>query len=217
MPTDADRPARFITFEGGEGTGKSTQIVSLADALRSYGVDVVVTREPGGATGADAIRTLLVEGDPGRWDSVTEALLHFAARRNHLVQTVWPALAAGNWVLCDRFADSTMAYQGYAQGLGTEVINRLYTISVGDFSPDLSLIFDLDPEIGLARAAVSAQAAQHNETRYERMGLAFHQDIRRAFLAIAADNPQRCVAIDASGMIDAIAEEVLAVVQARLF
>ena len=143
---------RFITFEGGEGAGKSTQVRLLAAALAGQGRDVLATREPGGATGAEEIRRLLVSGDPDRWDGVTEALLHFAARRDHLARTVWPALDAGRWVVSDRFADSTMAYQGYGHSLGREPIERLYAVAVGDFAPDLTLILDIPPEAGVTRA-----------------------------------------------------------------
>lgn len=133
---------RFITLEGGEGAGKSTQVRLLADALRRAGHDVVVTREPGGTPGAEQIRALLVQGDTGRWDAVTEALLLFAARRDHLVKTIWPALDRGDWVVSDRFSDSTLAYQGYAHGMGTELIERLYALTVGEFQPDLTIMLD---------------------------------------------------------------------------
>src|SRR6201996_9132030 len=131
---------RFITFEGGEGAGKSTQLRRLAETLRERGRDVVTTREPGGSPGAEQIRALLVSGEPDRWDGMTEALLHFAARRDHLRRTVWPALEAGKWVLSDRFADSTLAYQGYGHGLSHHHIRELYRLAVGDFCADLTLI-----------------------------------------------------------------------------
>src|SRR5688500_12746876 len=173
---------RFISFEGGEGAGKSTQIRLLVDALAARGLDVIATREPGGSPGAEEIRRLLVSGDPGRWDGVTEALLHFAARRDHLARTVWPALDAGRWVVTDRFADSTMAYQGYGHGLGREPIERLYEVAVGGFAPDLTLILDIPPEAGVSRA----HARHDGEDRYERMDLTFHHRLREGFLAIAA-------------------------------
>ena len=137
---------RFITFEGGEGAGKTTQLRFLADALRAHRVDPFMTREPGGSTGAEEIRHLLVSGEPGRWDSITEALLHFAARRDHLVRTVWPTLSSGRWVISDRFADSTLAYQGYGHGLPAHLIEQLYTFTVGAFTPDLTIILDLPVE-----------------------------------------------------------------------
>jgi dTMP kinase len=196
---------RFITFEGGEGAGKSTQVRLLVAALVGQGRDVLATREPGGATGAEEIRRLLVSGDPGRWDGVTEALLHFAARRDHLARTVWPALDAGRWVVSDRFADSTMAYQGYGHGLGREPIERLYAVTVGSFAPDLTLILDVPPESGIART----HARMDGEDRYERMDLSFHQRLRAGFLEIAALEPQRCVIIDASGSVDEVHAAIL--------
>lgn len=130
-----NRRGRFITLEGGEGGGKTTQIRLLAQVLAEKGIDVVTTREPGGAPGAEALRALLVEGDVNRWDPMAEVLLHFAARRNHLVETVWPALDAGKWVLSDRFADSTMAYQSYGQGVARSAVEEIYRLTVGSFCP----------------------------------------------------------------------------------
>ena len=195
---------KFITFEGGEGTGKSTQARLLAERLRARDLAVVLTREPGGAPEAEAIRKLLVEGEPGRWDATTEALLHNAARRAHLTQTVWPALKRGEWVVSDRFADSTMAYQGIAMGLGREAIAALHALAVGDFAPDLTLVLDIPVEVGLARAGARGGA----EDRYERMGETFHQTLRAAFRDIAAREPKRCVLIDAQADIDAVAARV---------
>jgi dTMP kinase len=198
------RAGRFITFEGGEGAGKSSQIARLADWLRGRGMDVLATREPGGAPGAEMIRKLLVEGPPERWEPMTEVLLHYAARRDHLARTVWPALDRGAWVLSDRFADSTVVYQGYAQGIATDNIAKLHALVVGDFSPDLTLVLDVPVEAGLARAAARRGA----EGRYETFGPAFHQKVRDGFLAIATAEPQRCVVIDATREIDAVAEAV---------
>jgi len=203
---------RFITFEGGEGAGKSTQLRRLAETLRRRGVDVVTTREPGGSPGAEQIRSLLVSGEPGRWDGMTEALLHFAARRDHLRAAVWPAIEQGKWVLCDRFADSTLAYQGYGHGLPHEAIRDLYRLAVGDFAPDLTLILDLPVEAGLARAAGRGGA----EDRYEKMDLGFHQRLREGFLAIAAAEPGRCAVVPADRGEYQVAEAVLAVLDGRL-
>jgi len=205
-------PGRFITVEGGEGGGKSTQVGLLATALRGRGLEVVATREPGGSPGAEAIRTLLVEGEPGRWDGVSEALLHFAARRDHLRRTVWPALERGAWVISDRFADSTLAYQGYGQGLDPELIGTLYRLSVGRFAPDLTLILDLPVEEGLRRAGRRGGA----EDRYERMGTEFHQRLRQGFLGIAAAQPLRCAVIDATRPVEQVHHDILATVEARL-
>jgi dTMP kinase len=203
---------RFITFEGGEGAGKSTQLRLLAERLREEGLMVVTTREPGGSTGAESIRALLVSGDTDRWDGVTEALLHFAARRDHLVKTVWPALERGAWVLCDRFADSTLAYQGFGHGLDPEIIASLYRVAVGHFAPDLTLVLDLPVEKGLERAGIRGGA----EDRYERMGLGFHQRLRQGFLGIAQSNPMRCAVIDADQGADKVEADIWATVRARL-
>lgn len=187
--------ARFITLEGGEGAGKSTQARRLAAALRAGGVEVVETREPGGSPGAEEIRRLLTTGEPDRWSPMAETLLHFAARSDHIRRTIRPALKAGRWVCCDRFADSTMAYQGYGHGIDREFIARLAGAVLGDLRPDLTLIFDLPVDQGLARAA----ARTGHEDRYEKMDRKFHEALRRGFLDIAAKDPQRCVVIDASG------------------
>jgi len=203
---------RFITLEGGEGAGKSTQIARLATWLKSCGRDVVTTREPGGAPGAEMIRKLLVEGPTERWDGTTEALLHFAARRDHLRQTVWPALKRGVWVLSDRFADSTRAYQGWGHGLDLDMLERLYDVAVGAFHPDLTVILDLPVETGLARAAQRRGA----ETRYESLPRDFHERVRKGFIAIAAGDPARCVVIDASKDVDGIAAAIARTVAERL-
>lgn len=203
---------RFITLEGGEGGGKSTQARRLAAYLRKAGCEVVLTREPGGSPGAEQIRALLVDGDVRRWDAVTEALLHFAARRDHLVRTVLPALQRGAWVVCDRFADSTVAYQGYGHGLDLADIAALTRIAVGSARPDLTLILDLPPEAGLARAGGRGDGAD----RYERMDLAFHRRIREGYLEIARGEPDRCVVIDAGSDEESVHEAVLEAVQARL-
>jgi dTMP kinase len=187
--------ARFITLEGGEGAGKSTQTRRLAAALRSAGLDVVETREPGGSPGAEEIRRLLTTGEPARWSPMAETLLHFAARSDHLRRTIRPALNAGRWVCCDRFADSTMAYQGYGHGIDRDFIDSLASAVLGDLRPDLTLVFDLPVEQGLARAAARAG----HEDRYEKMDRNFHDALRQGYLDIAARNPERCVVIDASG------------------
>jgi dTMP kinase len=208
-------PHRFITFEGGEGAGKSTQIKHLAEALRAAGHDLLLTREPGGAPGAEDIRRLLVEGEPGRWTADTEALLHFAARADHLARVIRPALAAGSWVLCDRFADSTIAYQGYGHGLDLAWLRQLRQRIVGTTEPGLTVILDLPVETGLARAARRHGAAAGNqaaEDRYERMERGFHQRLRDGFLAIAAAAPQRCAIIDADRPPAGVTGDILALV-----
>ena len=203
---------RFITLEGGEGAGKSTQIALLKSALEGQGLTVLTTREPGGSPGGEDIRNLLVNGATQRWEPLTEALLNYAARHEHLQKVILPALAAGTWVLCDRFADSTLAYQGYGHGMNREVIRRLHRLVVGDVSPDLTLIFDMPVEQGLARAG----ARGDGEDRYERMGVDFHQRLRDGFLEIAKKDPARCVVIDATGDIGAVAMAVAAEVSQRL-
>jgi dTMP kinase len=200
-------PPRFITFEGGEGGGKSTQLRRLAEALCQAGETVVTTREPGGAPGAEEIRRLLVEGEPGRWPAEAEALLHFAARAEHLAAVIRPALDAGQWVLCDRFADSTLAYQGYGQGLDLDWLRVLRRRVVGETEPGLTLVLDLPVEKGLARAAT--------QQRYERMGLAFHEKLHAGFLAIAKAEPERCTVVDATQSIEAVAQDVRAAVTQR--
>jgi dTMP kinase len=204
----------FITLEGGEGVGKSTQARLLAETLEAAGRRVVVTREPGGAPGAEEIRALLVTGGTGRWSPMTEALLHYAARRDHLDNTVIPALERGSCVVCDRFADSTMAYQGYGHGLGRDVVSDLYRLVVGSFAPDLTLIFDLPVDVGLGRAGVRAGAP--GEDRYERMDPVFHRRLREGFLDIARLEPCRCVVIDANRSIDDVHRSVVDAVAERL-
>jgi dTMP kinase len=203
---------RFITFEGGEGAGKSTQVRRLVAALADAGIDALATREPGGAPGAEAVRAPLVQGAVDRWDPMSEALLHSAARREHWVRTVLPALEAGRWVVCDRFADSTMAYQGYGHRLGRQPIEALYALVVGTTAPDLTLILDLPVDDGLHRAKRSAGV----EDRYERMGRDFHERLRQGFLDIAAREPGRCAVIDARPEPDAVAEAIRAAVAGRL-
>jgi len=197
---------RFITFEGGEGAGKSTQIRRLADTLEASGLKVLQTREPGGSPGAEEIRSLLVTGEGDRWTGMTEVLLHFAARADHLVRVIRPALAEGTWVLCDRFVDSSMAYQGVAQALGRDVITELTDLVVGETMPDLTLILDLPVESGLARAGDRGEG----EDRYEKMGAAFHDTLRQAFLSIAADAPTRCRVIDATADIETVSQAIWA-------
>jgi dTMP kinase len=205
-------PGRFITLEGGEGAGKSTQIARLKAWLEARGRRVLATREPGGSPGAEMIRKLLVEGPVERWDGNTEALLHFAARRDHLRSTIWPALRRGEWVLSDRFADSTLAYQGYGYGLDPAIFAQLYRIAMDDFRPHLTLILDLPIDIGLARAA----ERRGRETRYERLPRDFHARVRTGFLEIAAREPERCVVIDASSEVAAVAGAIARAVGDRL-
>ena len=203
---------RFITFEGGEGTGKSTQVARLVEALRARDLEVLQTREPGGSEGAEEIRNLALNGDAGRWSAMTETLLMFAARSDHLERTIRPALEAGRWVVCDRFADSSRAYQGAGGGTPAAFIESLDAAVVGSTQPDLTLVFDLPVEIGLERAFGRGLF----ETRFESKGLAFHERLRRRFLEIAEENARRCVVIDATGDLDAVAGRVWCAVEDRL-
>lgn len=209
---------KLITLEGGEGAGKSTHVASLAAELRRAGIDVVTTREPGGAPGAEDIRGLLVAGEIGRWDPVCEALLHCAARRDHVVNLIRPAIERGQWVISDRFADSTMAYQGHGHQLGPKMIAELQRFVIGDFIPDLTLILDLAPDTGLGRAKGRAtdSRARAAEDRYERMDGAFHDRVRQGFLAIAEAEPGRCVVIDAGLSEQDVHDSIIAAVRARL-
>ena len=200
----------FISFDGGDGTGKSTQINRLAEKLRIAGRNVVTTREPGGSPGADAIRALLLEGDPGRWSSLTEALLMYASRADHLERTIIPALANGAVVISDRFADSTMAYQGLAGSLGENTVKTLHDIVVGNRDPDLTIILDLPVEHGLKRAVTRG-----GEQRFESKGARYQEDVRQAFLEIARREPKRCTLVDARDDVDAVAERVFAAVRSR--
>lgn len=203
---------KFISFEGGEGAGKSTQAKLLADSLRARGRPAILTREPGGSPGAEHIRKLLVEGEPERWTPLTETLLFLAARADHVTRTIEPALAAGEWVISDRFTDSTYVYQGIARGLGVETVRRLQSAAIGDFAPDLTILLDLDPRAGLARAGERGQT----EDRFERFDAEFHQRLRQGFLEIAHSEPQRCAIVDASRSADAIATDVWRLVSERL-
>lgn len=201
---------RFITIEGGEGAGKSTQARRLAAALAASGLPVLRTREPGGAPGAEAIRELLL-GTGHVWDGVAETMLHFAARREHLVRTIVPALEAGIWVVSDRFADSTLAYQCFGQGVPRTVWEGLAAIALEGLRPDLTIVLDIGTEEGLARAATRGET-----NRYEMLGEAFHARVRDGFRAIAAAEPDRCAVVDATDSPEGVAATILALVRARL-
>ncbi len=203
---------RFITFEGGEGAGKSTQARLLVERLQALGISVVLTREPGGSEGAEALRSLLVIGDADRWTPTAETLLMYAGRSDHLTRLIRPALEAGTWIVCDRFSDSTRAYQGAGGGVSPAFIEAIEDEVVGSDKPDLTLVFDMPVEIGLERAF----GRDMFEARFESKGLAFHQRLRDAFLAIARDEPGRCALIDASGTLDEVAAQVWSTVAERL-
>lgn len=203
--------ALFITFEGGEGTGKSTQAALLAERLRQFGRQVVVTREPGGSADADAIRQLLVTGETGRWSATGEILLNYAARESHLRETIKPALLDGAVVICDRFADSTRAYQGYAGDGDADLIEQLDQEIVGETQPDLTIIFDLDPRAGLERAGLRG-----GDDRFERKGQDFHNRLRQGYLTIAAKHADRCQVIDASQTVEEVSASIWQIVASRL-
>ena len=202
---------RFISFEGGEGAGKSTQARRLAAALEKRGISCLITREPGGSPGAEEIRKLLVNGEPGRWDGLTETLLLYAARADHVARTIKPAMEEGRWVLCDRFADSSWAYQGAGRGIDRETVRRIESVAIGNFKPELTFVLDLPAEEGLKRANARASA----ESRFEQFDIGFHERLRQAFLDIARRSPDRCRVIDASADEDSVAEAIWKAVAAR--
>ncbi len=204
---------KFITFEGGEGAGKSTQARKLKAALEARGHPVLLTREPGGSPGAEQIRGLLVEGDKDRWTALAETLLFLAARADHLARLIEPSLTQGFWVVCDRFSDSTFVYQGIARGLGVEKVRRLHEAAFGALKPDLTLILDLPAEEGLRRAQERGEGA---ETRFEKFDIGFHEKLRNAFAALAVEEPKRCVLIDGTRDAETVAASVWAKVEERL-
>ncbi|HKI15101.1 MAG TPA: dTMP kinase [Roseiarcus sp.] len=206
---------RFITLEGGEGAGKSVQAKRLEERLQALGLAVVRTREPGGSPGAEALRKAILSGFAAQFGAAAQALLFAAARVDHLDKTVLPALASGAWVVCDRFADSTRAYQGAAGNLSPDFIPCLERLTVGANTPDLTLILDLAPEVGLKRAAKRRQGRGRPD-RFESEGLPFHQTLRRAFLDIAAAEPRRCAVIDAGRTEYEVAVDIWSAVESRL-
>jgi dTMP kinase len=201
----------FVTFEGGEGTGKSTQVRLLVSYLTQCGADIVQTREPGGSPSAEEIRPLLVTGAADRWSPMAETLLFYAARVEHWRQVIEPALARGQHVISDRFSDSTMAYQAYAGGIERRVIEELHRLALPNAEPDLTFILDIPVEEGLKRAA----SRRDHETRFERKGREFHEKLRQGFLDIAKRAPKRCVVIDASQPIERVHAAVLDALKSR--
>ena len=213
MPTEttvAGRRGRFITLEGGEGAGKSTQLGRLAEALRARGLEVVETREPGGSPGAEAIRELLLQGDEQRWAAEAEALLFAAARSDHVARLIRPALAEGKWVLCDRFLDSSLAYQGGAGGVGVEAVRELHHIGSGGLLPDRTLLLELS-------AGAAAERANNRDggegDRIGGRGGAYHGQVAAAFAALAAAEPERFRPIDGAGPADAVTARLMAAIE----
>ncbi|NOE25402.1 dTMP kinase [Ruegeria sp. HKCCD6157] len=201
----------FLTFEGIDGSGKSTQARMLAEHLRAQGHEVVLTREPGGSAGAEEIRSLVLEGDPDRWSAETEILLFTAARRDHLERTIEPALAAGKVVICDRFADSTRMYQGLSRGDLRNLVDQLHSLMIGR-EPDMTLLIDMDPETGLARA----KGRQGTEERFEDFGPELQKKMRAGFLALADEFRDRFYIVDGNRDMDSVAQDVTEIVQAAL-
>jgi dTMP kinase len=205
------RRGRFITFEGGEGTGKSTQARILAERLAPIVGEVVQTREPGGSPGAEQLRALLLQGEAERWSPVSETLLMYAARADHLERLIRPALERGAWVVCDRFLDSTRAYQGAGGGVSVRLLETLERHVVGETRPELTLILDLPVEQGLGRAF-----GRNMFDRFEAMDRAFHDELRQGFLDIARAHPDRCAVVDASGDVEAVAARIWTAASERL-
>lgn len=199
----------FLTFEGGEGTGKSTQIKKLASYLEDKGQDVLITREPGGTPEAEEIRALLLKGAIEKWDAMTEALLMLASRRDHVEKLIKPALQQGKWILCDRFSDSSWVYQGWAGDVGTETIEALHALTLGDFYPDFTFVLDFPLEEGLRRS----HGRQNIETRFEEKGLSFHEKIGSGYKALLKRFPQRCHEVSAMGTEQEVFERILLVLR----
>jgi len=209
---------RFITLEGGEGCGKSTQAGLLAEYLRQKGIETVETREPGGTPEGEVIRHLLVTGDAEKFDPVAETLLYYADRRCHLAKVIFPALKQNKWVISDRYADSTEAYQyyGYNKRIKLSDLQLLYKITAGDFKPDLTLILDIEPEIGMRRSYEKAKGMAEKELRFESRRLEFHRNLRQGFLEIAKREPERCVVLDANKSVRELQREIIDAVSKRL-
>ncbi len=205
MPGYAHNNNQMIVIDGVDGAGKGVQSRRLRQSFVDKGLDVILTREPGGSPAAEDVRKLLVEGDPQKWDSLTELLLMYAARRSHLRDTIWPALQAGQWVISDRFADSSRAFQGIAGNLGLDLVEKIHQIVVGEFQPGLVLILDIPEDIALQRAL----ARGDGEDRFEMKGNEYHAMVRQAFRQIALDNPSQYRLIDANNTIDQVSKQIL--------
>ncbi len=202
---------KMIVIDGVDGSGKGEQTRRLQQSMLDQGLNCILTREPGGSPAAEDIRNLLVNGAPDKWDSMTELLLMYAARRAHLRDTILPALRQGNWVISDRFADSSRAFQGIAGELGLDCVEQLHKLSIGDFQPDLVFILDIDEKVALARA----EARGTGEDRFEKKGNEYHQKVRTAFRSIAASDVQRYQLIDASGSIQQVSEKLISIMNQR--
>lgn len=199
---------QFITFEGGEGSGKTTQAELLSKSLNSAGIETLLTREPGGTFGAEAIRDLVLQGTADRWSGLTELLLMYAARLDHVEKLIEPALARGAWVISDRFADSSMAYQGYARGLGKERVEAVHKAVLDGFVPDMTILFDIDPVMAMKRVETRGDEI----SRFDAESMDFHNTIRDAFLEIAENNAERFMTVDANKPIEAVNTQILAAI-----
>ena len=206
----------FITLEGGEGSGKTTQIKLLASFLENQGHQVIITREPGGTDEAEKIRNLLVHRDGGNWTPMAECLLLFAARNMHVENLIKPALAEGKIVISDRFTDSTRAYQSYGHGLEQDIVESMVQLSIGGFEPDLTFVFDLDVETGLKRAGKRLTDDNSGEDRFEQLALEFHERLYEGYMDIANRFPERCVVIDADRNIEQMASDIQKIVLERI-
>ncbi len=203
--------AHFISFEGGEGAGKTTQIKLLGEHLRNAGHEVVITREPGGTPDAEIVRDIALNGEPGRWSAVEEMLLMYTARSQLVRTVIRPALDRGAWVLSDRFADSTLVYQGYAGGVDPDDVRKLHALVLGDFNPDITFIMDIAPDNGMRRVHSRAEVLNQFELRDD----AFYVRARSAYLDIAAQEPERCAVINATQSPEAVADDILQVIIER--
>jgi len=204
----------FITFEGGEGSGKTTQIQLLKDYFEGQGREVITTREPGGTIEAEKIRELLVQRDGGNWTPTAEALLFFTARHMHVETKIKPALAAEKIVICDRFTDSTIAYQGYGHEFDLDILKQIQNVSIDDFQPDKTFILDIDVKSGLDRAGKRMEGEDSGDTedRFERMDLSFHENLRQGYLTIAKQNPNRCMVVNADQSIEGVHSDIISAI-----
>ena len=209
---------KFITLEGGDGCGKSTQIKLLAQYLQTKNIDVVLTKEPGSTEEGKILRQLLVTGDKDKFDAISECLLYYADRRCNLTKVVWPAIKDGKWVISDRYADSTEAYQyyGYDKRVDFQTLQSLYKIVAGDFKPDLTIILDIDPEVGMRRSFAKAENMAVKELRFESRQMDFHRNLRHGFLEIAKREPERCAVVNADTDIETLHKQIVKIVEDRL-
>ncbi|MBH67286.1 MAG: dTMP kinase [Rhodospirillaceae bacterium] len=206
--TNLGYSGRFISLEGGEGAGKSTQVTKLTNFLQNKGKKVLVTREPGGSKGAEEIRNLLVNGEANRWDPVTEVLLLYAARRDHWLKSIQPALLKGFWVVCDRFSDSTIVYQGFGGGVDRDTIEDIHKVALADIRPDLTFFLDLPVELGMARSSRRDFANSSIDTRYEKMSISFHRRLRGGFKQLALEYPDRIIIVDGTRKITQVEKTI---------